>query len=201
MPATAVETAMDCRSSLVALLAVLLVACSAGRPPAPVDLARFEAASRDRCAVAQPADFEGAGEVELRHYLQWLAHRRGGDVAVGPRQVNLAIAHGEPKPGLIGVTAAEVACEPGNTAFRITLYREALLGRQLYTAYQAVAHEFQHVVQIRRDDLPCGPREGTREAYEREAAAVAEALVPACRSSDRPAARAAPTGAAASAGR
>lgn len=171
---------MNRRAALMAWLALPLCACSAGRPPSLAQLAAFEAPARDRCALAHTADFEGAGEAELHRYLHALARRHGPGSGVEPREVNLAIASGEPRPGLVGVTAGEVSCEPGNRAFRITLYREALVGRQLYMAYQTVAHEFQHVVQIRRDGLACGPPPGLLEEYEREAADHAARLVPAC---------------------
>jgi hypothetical protein len=173
------------RLPLTLILTAALTACGS-TPPRPVaEFARVEAAPRDRCDTARASDFEGAGAAELRRYARWLARTQGSAVALRPDRVEFAIAGGEPEPGPVGVTAGEVACADGNEAFRITLYREALVGRQLATAYQTVAHEFQHVVQIRRDGLPCGPRDGTLEAYEREAAAVAGRLVPPCQTRKR----------------
>lgn len=167
-------------SALPLLLAAGLLAC-ANHGPDPAEFARLEPSARDRCDVARAADFEGAGEAELRRYLYQLAESRAHDVTLHPRQVTLALAVGEPEPGLEGITAGEVACAfRGDPPYRITLYPTALMGRPLYTTYQTVAHEFQHIVQIRRDRLACEPRDGTRDHYEAEAKAVAERLVPAC---------------------
>lgn len=163
-------------------LAAALAACAGGRGREPAEPARLEA--RDPCQVARDADFEGAGAAQLRRYADWLARAHGTPVGLAPQALDVGIVRGPPKPGLVGVTAGEVACAGADhdARYRITLYRDALVGRPLAIAYQTVAHEFQHVVQIRRDRLPCGARDdAVRARYEREAAAAAEALVPACR--------------------
>jgi hypothetical protein len=134
------------------------------------------------CRIAVDRDFEGRGARELESYLDKLARDHGGATRLTPKDVSLAIVRGEPKPGPDGVTAGEVACadNDGRAPYRITLYRDALAGRTLATAYRTVAHEFHHVVQIRRDKLPCGPGDKAREEYEREAREVAQRFVPGC---------------------
>jgi hypothetical protein len=169
------------------MLAAVLAACGGGARER-AELARMEAADRDPCAVALDRDFEGVGEAELQRYAHWLASTRGRTVGVTPRAVEVAIVRGEPKPGPVGVTAGEVACSAAGSDphYRITLYRNALVGRPLATTYRTVAHEFEHVVQIHRDRLPCdAPGDAARERYEREAALAADRLVPACRRSAR----------------
>ena len=130
------------------------------------------------CAVARDADFEGEGEHQLRAYLAWLAVNHGEPAALKPSQVSLAIVRGDSKPGPAGVQVGEISCNSDD--YRITLYRDALTGRPLAVAYDTLAHEFHHVVQIRRDKLACEARKGQRAAYEREAAAFARKLVPRC---------------------
>lgn len=162
------------------LTAVLLAACAADGPD-PAEFAALEPSSRDRCDIARDGDFARSGVAELRRYLWHLAQSRAEEAAIDPRQVSLAVVHGPPEPGLVGVTAGEVACGlAGDPPYRITLYAQALVGRPLYTAYRTIAHEYQHIVQIRRDGLRCEPRNGTRELYEAEAQAVADQLVPSC---------------------
>lgn len=59
---------------------------------------------------------------------------------------------------------------------------KALEGRRLYTAYHTIAHEFHHIVQMERDQLPCnGTAEDKVPRYEREALAIADQLQPACK--------------------
>ena len=133
------------------------------------------------CEKLGAADFEGEGRERLRRYLAWLAHSQGGPVDVTPRDVSLAIAPGEPKPGPFGVQAGEVSCAAGGRGpYRVTLFRDALLGRPQAVAYHTLAHEFHHVLQIRRDKLACEAG-GSAVPYEREAEEVAKRLVPACR--------------------
>jgi len=137
--------------------------------------------TRQYCRTAFDADFEGQGRAALESYLAALASHYGARVAANVRKVSLTIVKGTPKPSFAGVTAGEVACNSGDR-YRITLYRDALAGRPLTTAYNTVAHEFQHVVQIERDHLPCNAkRSRDLPRYEREAAAVADQLVPPCR--------------------
>lgn len=166
-----------------ALAAAFALGCAAAPAPAPLpEFAALEAASRDPCRPARDEDFEGDGEAALRGYVDWLARTHGPLAALSPRDVSLVIVRGEPKPGPAGVTGGEVSCALDYGApYRITLYRDALVGRRLETAYTVVAHEFQHVLQIRRDRLPCGASGEQREHYEREATDVAARLAPACR--------------------
>lgn len=134
------------------------------------------------CEVATDADFEGGGEQRLRSYLAWLVKSHGAQAGLGPREASLAIVRGAGKLAPSGVQIAEVGCGIGGTApYRVTLYRDALVGRPLAVTYRAIAHELHHVVQIRKESLPCGPREGSRHPYEREAEAVADRLVRSCR--------------------
>jgi hypothetical protein len=178
---------MDHRPSCVVLLAAL-AGCSVGPTPSPAELARFEAPARDRCDVARADDFDGAGEAALQRYAYTLTRTRGSAVGLKPGDVALAISDAPPKPGPQGVIAGEIACAgPGGNGgpYRITLYRQALEGRQLYTAYHTVAHEFAHIEQMERDRLPCaGSDEAQVDRYEREAIGHADALQPAC---ERPA--------------
>lgn len=134
------------------------------------------------CEVARDADFEGEGEERLRGFLRWLAHAHGAPTGLEPRQVSLGIVRGYAKPGPAGVQAGEISCGAGGRGpFRVTLYRDALAGRPLATTYHTLAHEFHHVVQIRRENLPCDAGTGSRAVYEQEAEDVAARFVPACR--------------------
>lgn len=161
------------------LCCAFLVAACAAPPREPVEVAALEApAAVNHCAVARAEDFEGAGERRLESYVHGLTRDFGGPVNLRPGDVALAISDHEPKPGPKGVIAGEIAC--GEDHYRITLYRKALEGRQLYTAYHTVAHEFQHVVQVQRDGLACDGDAENRARYEREAQATADLLVPPC---------------------
>jgi hypothetical protein len=155
--------------------ALALVACAPAPVAAPVPPA---APAKFSCQPARAADFEGEGEQRLRAYLAWLATNHGKPAALKPSQIALAILRGEPKPGPAGVQVAEVSCNADD--YRIALYRTALSGRPLAVAYETVAHEFHHVVQIRRDKLACESPKGERAAYEREATEFARKLVPRC---------------------
>ena len=158
-------------------LAAALAACAAPRQE-PIEVAALEAPAPDRCAVARADDFEGTGQRQLESYIHGLTRDFGGPVNLRPGDVELAISDHEPKPGPKGVIAGEIACAEDH--YRITLYRKALEGRQLYTAYHTAAHEFQHVVQIQRDGLSCDGNAENRSRYEQEARAAADLLVPAC---------------------
>jgi hypothetical protein len=163
--------------------AAVLAACAA-EPPAPAPVAAFEAQPRDRCAVARAEDFRGAGAADLQRYARTLARERAAGVGLAERDVSLAVSDAEPKPGPVGVIAGEFSCGSGGDGppFRITLYRKALEGRPLQVAYHTVAHELQHIVQVRRDSLRChGSDAAAVERYEREAMDVAGQLVPECR--------------------
>jgi hypothetical protein len=168
------------RVGVATVLAVAAVAAVAGCARAPVapPVAAAQGTRIDPCAPAQVADFEGPGEYRLQRYAQALAPR----AAVAPHEVEVAIVPHEPEAGWNGVTAAEISCgsNAGDGPYRITLYRNALAGRPLQTAYHTVAHELHHVAQIRRDRLPCQPDESMRERYEREADAFADRVAPAC---------------------
>jgi hypothetical protein len=160
--------------------ACLLAACAPApvAPPAPAALpASFS------CAHARDADFDGAGEQRLRGFLSYLAQAHGLPAGIEPREVSLGIVRGPAKLAPAGVQAGEVGCGgAGQGPYRVTLYRDALAGRPLALAYETVAHEFHHVVQIHRDHLPCGARsDKDRAAYEREAREVARSFVPACK--------------------
>jgi hypothetical protein len=135
--------------------------------------------TRFSCAQARDADFEGAGERQLRGFLAYLAEAHGAPAGIDPRQVSLGIVRGAAKLAPAGVQAGEVGCGHGSDGpYRVTLYRDALAGRPLALAYETIAHEFHHVVQIHRDRLPCAAGDGPREAYEREAREVARRFVP-----------------------
>lgn len=155
----------------------MLAGCQAAPPAA--EPARAEPPARGRCEVAYDADFEGAGRQALERYVAELTRVLGPPAGLPAGAVTLAFAGSEPKAGPNGMVAGEVACSTGR--YRITLYPKALAGRPLNVAYQTVAHEFHHVVQIRRDGLACGPSPGRSEQYEREAVAFAEQQVPRCR--------------------
>ena len=157
---------------------LLLAACHAPTRSAP-EPERAGAPPRGRCEVAYDSDFEGAGQEALQRYVAELTRVLGPPVGLQPGTVTLAIARSEPKPGPNGMVAGEVACRDGR--YRITLFPKALAGRLLNVAYQTTAHEFFHVVQIRRDGLACGPAPGRAAQYEREAVAFAEQQVPRCR--------------------
>jgi hypothetical protein len=132
------------------------------------------------CEPLRDADFEGAGEQRLRGYLAWIAQSHGAQVGITPREVSLAIARGEPKPGPAGVQVGEVSCASGYRGpYRVTLFRDALVGRPHAVAYHTLAHEFHHLVQIRRAKLACEAK-GSAVPYEREAESFARSVVPAC---------------------
>lgn len=167
------------RRAAACLLPALVAACAVN--PAPVSFARFEAAARDPCVVARDEDFGEAGPAALQRYVHGLARTHGAAVGLTPRDVTVVFVTGEPKPGPVGVTAGEVACsDRERDAYRIGLYRDALVGRPLATTYHTAAHEFVHALQIHRDRLPCAASDGARERYELEAAALADELAPWC---------------------
>lgn len=160
------------------VLLLLTVACVPA--PAPVrERAPQTVAPALACGTASDEDFEGDGEERLWSYLDWLVRTHGAEAGLLPHRVSLAIVRGQPKPGPGGVTAGEISCDGRN--YRIGLYRDALSGRPLRVAYGTLAHEFFHVVQIRRDGLDCEARPGERATYEGEATEFAARVVPACR--------------------
>ena len=163
---------------LSGVLLCLIVGCVQAPPPVrerePQTTAPVLA-----CGTAGDEDFEGDGEERLWSLLDWLVRTHGAEFGLQPHRVSLAIVRGQPKPGPGGVTAGEISCDGRN--YRIGLYRDALSGRPLRVAYSTLAHEFFHVVQIRRDDLDCESRPGERLTYEREADEFAKRVVPACR--------------------
>jgi len=170
---------------LVLLLSSIALLASCAPPPviAPEPQAEVRPGG---CRIATDADFEGAGEQHMRSYLAWLVKTEGARVQLGPRDAALAIVRGAGKLAPSGVQIAEVGCSAkGAAPYRVTLYRDALVGRPLATSYHAIAHEFHHVVQIRKESLPCGPGEASRHPYERQADAVADRLVPACKGGSR----------------
>jgi hypothetical protein len=119
----------------------------------------------------------------LRGFLAWVAQAHGAAVGIGPDDVSLAIVRGAAKPGPAGVTAAEIGCDAAG--YRITLYRNALSGRPLSVTWEVVAHEFHHIVQVRREGLACEAPPGRRAEYEREAAAFAGRVLPECERAGR----------------
>jgi hypothetical protein len=159
-------------------LAWALAAC------APVSVSVPAPASEVKPAGCEPsgdADFAGASEERLRSYLAWLAHAHGGPVGLEPRDVSLTIVRSLPRPGPSGVQVAEISCgADGGAPYRIALYRDALSGRAKRVAYHTVAHEFFHIVQLRRDRLAGCEAAGSARPYEREAEQFAERLVPSC---------------------
>jgi len=156
----------------------LIVACAPA--PSPVREREPQAVVPVvNCGTAGDEDFEGDGEERLWSYLDWLVRTHGAETGLLPHRVSLAIVRGQPKPGSGGVTAGEISCDGRN--YRIGLYRDALSGRSLRATYSTLAHEFFHVVQIRRDDLDCASRPGELATYEREATEFAAHAVPACR--------------------
>jgi hypothetical protein len=159
----------------VALALALLAGCA--REPPPARAPPVEAPSVS-CEDSTDADFEGEGEERFWAYLDWIVRAHGAQAGLMPYHVSLAMVRGSPKPGPGGVTAGEISCDARR--FRISLYRDALAGRPLQVAYSTLAHEFYHVVQVRRDGLACEAREGERALYESEAAAFAQRVVPAC---------------------
>lgn len=167
------------RQLRAAVLAAALGACA----PAPtVPEGPAVEVKPGGCERARDSDFAGVGEERLRGFLRWLAHTHGAPAGLDPRQVSLGIVRGSVKPGPMGVQAGEISCGNGGRGpFRVTLYRDALSGRPLATTYHTLAHEFHHVVQIRRENLPCDAGDGSRAAYEQEAEDVAHRFVPACR--------------------
>jgi hypothetical protein len=160
---------------LAPAFALALAACAPAPVAAPVTPALPATFS---CATARDQDFEGAGEQKLRAFLAWLAQDHGKAVGLKVSQVSLAIVRGDPKPGPAGVQVGEISCSPDD--YRITLYRNALAGRPLAVAYETLAHEFHHIVEIRRDRLACEARKGARAAYEKEATDFARKLVRRC---------------------
>ena len=155
---------------------VLALAACAPAPVAPP--VKPALPSTFSCSAARDLDFEGAGEQRLQAFLAWLAVNHGKPARLTPAQVSLAIVRGTPKPGPAGVQVGEISCDKDD--YRITLYRNALSGRPLAVTYETLAHEFHHVVQIRRDQLACEASKGKRADYEREADAFARKLVRRC---------------------
>ena len=170
--------------------AVCCWSCASGRnacgseqwPGRPLALGAQPLPTQGRCEAAVAADFEGAGATALRLYLDWLVYAYGAPYVTDPAEVSLALPDSHPRPSEAGITAGEVSCgNPGHgAAFRITLFRKALEGRPLQAAYGALAHEFRHVVQIRRDGLACKPTPATKRALEQEAEDWARTLMPPC---------------------
>lgn len=150
-----------------------------GRPVA-IGARRFPVGGR--CETVAAADFEGEGQTALRLYLDWLVRAHGAPYVGDPGEVALAFPASHPDPAHAGVTGGEVSCGGGKHAapFKITLFRDALEGRKRRDLYGALAHEFQHVLQIRRDGLACKPSHKTRAPLEREAEAFARSMVPPC---------------------
>lgn len=168
--------------SLAVIAAALGLAACAGQPGPQDDtiVTRAMPASPApiRCGTARDADFAGTGEAQLRGYLEWLAWTHGANANLRPSQVALAIVRGDSKNAPAGVQVGEISCGAGS--YRITLYRDSLVGRPLPVAYRTLAHEFHHVVQIRRDRLACEAAKGKRAEYEREADEFAKKVMPAC---------------------
>jgi hypothetical protein len=170
------------RPALLVLLACLLPACAPAPVTAPQVPVTVPPPAGFGCEQAHDADFEGGGERRLQGFLKYLAEAHGAPAGIDPRKVSLGIVRGPAKLAPAGVQAGEVGCGAGSDGpYRVTLYRDALAGRPLALAYETIAHEFHHVVQIHRDRLPCAARDGQREAYEREAREVAQRFVPPCK--------------------
>lgn len=167
----------DSKAGAVATLALMLLAGCAPAP-SPVRAPQTEAPSIS-CEDSTDADFEGEGEERFWAYLDWIVRAHGAQAGLMPYHVSLALVRGTPKPGPGGVTAGEISCD--GRRYRISLYRDALSGRPLQVAYSTLAHEFYHLIQVRRDGLACEAREGERVTYENEASAFAQRVVPACR--------------------
>jgi hypothetical protein len=168
------------RRVLLTPLACLLAACAPAPVAAPAPAA--EPPASFSCAKAQDADFDGEGERRLGNFLRYLAQAHGAPAGIDPAEVSLGIVRGPAKLAPAGVQAGEIGCGNGGAGpYRVTLYRDALAGRPLALAYETIAHEFHHVVQIHRDRLPCAAGDKNREAYEREAREVARRFVPICK--------------------
>jgi hypothetical protein len=152
-------------------------------PGRPVALGAHTFPAGGRCEPALASDFEGEGQTALRLYLDWLVRTYGPPYVHDPAEVALSIPASFPRPTEVGVTAGEVSCTDGKDApaFQITLFRAALEGRPRQSLYGALAHEFFHVVQIRRDGLACKPTRDTKERLEREAEEAARKIVPPCK--------------------
>ncbi|MGQ0586257.1 MAG: ImmA/IrrE family metallo-endopeptidase [Gammaproteobacteria bacterium] len=168
------------RLALAAGVLALAACAEQPAPPAATIVTRAMPASPEpiACAIARDADFEGAGEAQLRRYLEWLAWTHGTGAGLRPDQVTLAIIRGSFKNAPAGVQVGEISCGAGE--YRVMLYRDALAGRPLAVVYGTLAHEFYHVVQIRRDQLACEAKKGERLKYEREADEFASKVTPAC---------------------
>lgn len=158
-------------------VALLAAACA---PAGPVPAPAVEVAPAG-CEASSDGDYEGAAGERLRAYLASVAQAHGTPVGVTPQDVSLAIVRSLPRPGPSGVQAGELTCGAGGGApYRIALYRDALSGRAKRIAYHTIAHEFFHIVQIRRDGLRGCEARGSAQPYEREAEQFADRLVPAC---------------------
>jgi hypothetical protein len=156
-------------------------ACDARRwPGRPVAIGDLKLPEGSRCAATRGEAFAGDGAIALRLYLDWLVRTYGPPFVRDPGDVALDIPPSRPRPTELGVTAGEVICDTVKPAFRITLFRASLEGRPLQAVYGAVAHEFQHVVQIRRDGLACRPTRETKDRLEQEAEAAARKIIPPC---------------------
>lgn len=165
-------------------------ACDSGRnacgveqwPGRPLALGTQALPTAGRCAAARAGDFEGAGATSLRLYLDWLVYAYGEPYVRDPGEIALALPPSGPRPTEAGITAGEVSCHgpDARPAFRITLFPAALEGRPLQAAYGALAHEFRHVIQIRRDGLACRPTPATKAPLEKEAENWARRLMPPC---------------------
>lgn len=167
------------RIGIAAALAGGTAGCAPVSPPlAPGPVVEVKPGG---CEPLRDADFEGAGAQRLRDYLSWIAQSRGAVVGVTAQDVSLVILRGPPRPGPSGVQVAEVSCtgSGGDGPYRVALYRDALSGRPQAVVYETLAHEFHHIVQIRRDQLPCQAH-GSAWPLEVEARAVAATLVPSC---------------------
>ena len=146
-----------------------------------------------RCFLLTLDDFSPGSDLDRRRpyrdYLDWLVRTHGSELGLQPTDVTLYASY-EPaptRPGREGPVAGEIVCHPpGEWAevgrYRIVIYREALLTRDVSHVYNTIAHELKHVLQDLADGdaVDCGRIESPARLrkYERQAARWAHEIAP-----------------------
>jgi len=129
------------------------------------------------CNPISAAEF-GTGVVYSlgEDYLNWLITAYGGSSGLSPGDIRLAILNTAPEySSLDPDTQGSIECPPPH--YYVKLYVPNLAGRPYAVTMNVIAHEFKHVLQHKAH-----PTAGctTTPAWEAEAYAFADALIPAC---------------------
>jgi hypothetical protein len=175
---------------LLAATLCLLAACAGTRGK---DSAPEPPPERLRCILLKADQFSHGRSMDqrrpFREYLDWLVGTWGAEHGLRPGDVRLyaSYAPAPTRPGRDGPVAGEIACHPPGSRsevgrYRIVVYREALLGREVSHLYNTLAHEFKHVLQdvVGEDAVDCGriANASRLRKYEKEASRWADRVAP-----------------------